>query len=268
MNRLREAAGMTIEQAAGAAGISTSHLSRIERAQVGVRVPVVKALLATYGADAETTGYLIEVAKEASQRGWWHPYAGTIPEGYATYIGFEADAEQIWNFDASTLPGLLQTEEYARAMFQRGPLGLPDDEITRRVEVRMQRQAILIRPNPPKVWIVLDEAVIRRPVGGRATFAEQLMKVVELASLPHVDIQVMPFAVGAHPGTPGSFIVLRFADVADPAVVYIETLAGDLFPESQDDVSRAILTFDRLRALALGPDESVALIREAAKEIT
>jgi transcriptional regulator with XRE-family HTH domain len=253
MNRLREAAGMTIEQAAGAAGISTSHLSRIERAQVGVRVPVVKALLATYGADAETTGYLIEVAKEASQRGWWHPYAGTIPEGYATYIGFEADAEQIWNFDASTLPGLLQTEEYARAMFQRGPLGLPDDEITRRVEVRMQRQAILIRPNPPTVGIVL---------------AEQLMKVVELASLPHVDIQVMPFAVGAHPGTPGSFIVLRFADVADPAVVYIETLAGDLFPESQDDVSRAILTFDRLRALALGPDESVALIREAAKEIT
>jgi transcriptional regulator with XRE-family HTH domain len=266
MSRLREAAGMTIEQAASTAGISASHLSRIERAHVGVRVPVVKALLATYGADAETTGYLIEVAKEASQRGWWHPYAGTIPEGYATYIGFEADAEQIWNFDASTMPGLLQTEAYARAMFQRGWLGLPDEEITRRVEVRMQRQAILTRLDPPKVWFILDEAVIRRPVGGRGIFADQLLKVGEIASLPHVDIQVMPFAVGAHPGTPGAFVVLQF--MADPAVVYIETMAGDLFPESQDDVSRAILTFDRLRALALGPDESVAMIREAAKEIS
>src|SRR5947207_14188691 len=114
--RLRDAAGMTIEQAAGVVGISSSHLSRVEREQVGVRLPVVKVLLSTYSADATTTKYLTAVAKEASIRGWWHKYVGSIPEQYATYIGFEAEAEQIWSYDASTMPGLLQTEDYARAM--------------------------------------------------------------------------------------------------------------------------------------------------------
>lgn len=265
--RLREAANMTIEQAATSAGISMSHLSRVERAQVGVRLPVVKMLLATYGADVETSAYLTEVAKAASQRGWWHKYVGSIPEQYATYIGFEAEADQIWSYDASTMPGLLQTEAYARAMFQGGATRYSDDEISRRVEVRVQRQEILTRDDPPKVWIVLDEAVIRRQVGGPATLYDQLSHIAEVAALPHVDIQVMPFAVGAHPGTPGSFIVLRFAEPTDPPVVYIETMAGDLYPESQADINSAILAFDRLRAMALSPDDSTALIRQVAKEL-
>lgn len=262
--RLREAAGLTIEQAAGSAGISMSHLSRVERAHVGVRLPVVKVLLGTYGADADTIAYLVGVAKEASQRGWWHQYVGSIPAQYATYIGFESEAAQIWSFDANTMPGLLQTEAYARAMFQGGASRFSDEEITRRVEVRVQRQAMLTRDDPPKVWIVMDEAVIRRQVGGHATLKDQLDHIAEVATLPHVDIQMLPFAVGAHPGTPGSFIVLRFAEPADPPVVYIETMAGDLYPESQDDIGGAILAFDRLRAMALSPDDSIALIREAA----
>lgn len=244
-----------------------SHLSRVERAQVGVRLPVVKVLLATYGADAETTAYLTGVAKEASRRGWWHRYVGAIPEQYATYIGFEAEAEQIWSYDANTMPGLLQTEDYARAMFQGGASRFAEDEIARRVEVRVQRQAILTREGPPKVWIVLDEAVIRRQVGGPATLADQLRHVVEVAVLPHVDVQVLPFALGAHPGTPGSFVVLRFSEPTDPPVVYIETMAGDLYPESQEDINGAILAFDRLRAMALSPSDSIAMIRKVAKEL-
>jgi len=266
--RLRDAAGMTLEQAATAAGISSSHLSRVERALVGVRTPVVKVLLAAYGADAETTSHLVEVAKDASQRGWWHKYVGSIQEKYATYIGFEAEADQIWSFNASIMPGLLQTEAYARAMFQGGAARFSEEEIDRRVEVRLRRQQLLTRKDPPGVWIVLDESVIRRQVGGPGTLAAQLQHIVDQAALPHVDIQVMPFAVGAHPGTPGSFIVLRFSEPADPAVVYIETMAGDLYPESQEHIDGSILAFDRLRAMALSPDDSTALIRKAVKELT
>jgi transcriptional regulator with XRE-family HTH domain len=257
---------MTMEQAAAQADISMSHLSRVERAQVGVRLPVVKVLLAAYGADAETVDYLSGVAREASQRGWWHQYAGSIPAQYATYIGFEAEADQIWSFDAITMPGLLQTEAYARAMFQGSATRYTEEEIDRRVTVRLQRQAMLTGDDPPKIWFVLDEAAIRRQVGGPATLTEQLERIVEVASLPHVDVQVVPFAVGAHPGTPGSFILLKFADPGDPPVVYIETMAGDLYPED-DDIQAAILAFDRLRAIALSPDDSIALISAVAREL-
>nr|MDT0658635.1 helix-turn-helix transcriptional regulator [Micromonospora sp. DSM 115978] len=265
--RLRETANLKIEHVAESAGISMSHLSRVERAQVGVRLPTVKVLLSTYGADAETTAYLLGIAKEATQKGWWHKYGGSIPQHYATYIGFEAEADQVWSFEAMAVPGLLQTEGYAKAMFQGGSARLTEEEIAKRVEVRLQRQQILRQDDPPRLWFVLDEAVIRRRVGGSETLYGQLDHLVELAKLPQVDIQVMPFTVGAHPGTPGSFIVLRYSEPADLPVVYIETMAGDLYPESEEEVDGVILAFDRLRAMALSPDESVALIQKAAKEL-
>jgi transcriptional regulator with XRE-family HTH domain len=265
--RLREAAGLTIEQAAGAAGISMSHLSRVERAQVGVRVPAVKVLLGAYGVDADTVAHLAGVAKDASQRGWWHQYVGSIPEPYATYIGFEAEATQVWGFDASTMPGLLQTEEYARALIQASAVRFTQEAIDRRVAIRLQRQEILTREDPPRIWAVLDEAVIRRQVGGPATLRDQLDRLVEVAQMPHVDVQVLPFEVGAHASTAGAFIVLRFAEPTDPPVVYIETMAGDLYPERQDDIDHAALAFDRLRATALSPDDSTTLIHKTAKEL-
>ncbi len=266
--RLRDQAGMTIEVAAATVGISASHLSRVERAQVGVRLPVVKVLLSTYQADAATIAYLLEVAKEATTRGWWHKYVGSIPEQYATYIGFEAEAEQIWNFEAAAVPGLLQTADYTRALLQGGTTRLPEDQIAGRVEIRLQRQQLLSTPDPPKMWFVLDESVIRRHVGGPKVLARQLEHLAEVAALPHVDVQIMPFAVGAHPGTPGSFVVLKFHEPTDQPVVYIETMAGDLYPESQKDITGVILAFDRLRAMALGPDDSAKLIQRAAKELS
>lgn len=266
--RLRDEAGMTIEHAAAVVGISTSHLSRVERAQVGVRLPVVKLLLSTYNADAATSAYLTEVAKEATTRGWWHKYVGSIPEQYVTYIGFEAEAEQIWNFEASAVPGLLQTLDYTRALLLGGTNRLPEDKIAGRVDIRRQRQELLTQSNPPQLWFVLDESVIRRQVGGPKVLATQLEHIAGMTALPHVDIQVMPFSVGAHPGTPGSFVVLRFAEPTDQPVVYIETMAGDLYPESQKDISGVILAFDRLRAMALSPDDSVKLIQQAARELT
>ena len=265
--RLRDDAGMTIEAASTAVGISASHLSRVERAQVGVRLPVVKLLLSTYSADASTSAYLTDIAKEATVRGWWHTYVGSIPERYATYIGFEADAAQIWNYETATVPGLLQTEAYARAMFHGAATRIADDEISRRVDVRMQRQRLIDQAEPSKLWFVLDEAVIRREVGGPAVLAEQLRHIAEVAALPHVDVQIVPFTAGAHPGTPGSFVVLRFPEPTDPPVVYIETMAGDLYPENRADIDGIMLAFDRLRAVALGPDASTEMIREAAREL-
>ncbi len=266
--RLRDEAGLTIEAAAATVGISTSHLSRVERAHVGVRLPVVKLLLSTYNADPGTVAYLTSVAKEATTRGWWHSYAGSIPEQYATYIGFEADASQIWDFETTAIPGLLQTETYAQAMFQNGTSRLSEEEISRRVEVRLERQKILHRTEPPTLWFVLDEAVIRRAVGGPKTLAAQLQHLADVAALPHVDVQVLPFSVGAHPGAPGSFVVLKFPEASDPPVVYIETMAGDLYPESQADLASVTLAFDRLRAMALSPDDSAALIQKAARELS
>ncbi len=266
LSKLREAIDLTIEDAAASAGISPSHLSRVERAIVGVRVPVVRALLATYGASPSTVAGLVELAQTATQRGWWHRYAGTIPDKYATYIGFESDASRIWNFEVISVPGLLQTEEYTRSMLQGGLARLGEDEIQRRVEVRMRRQAILHRDSPPALWVVLDEAAIRRQVGGAETMAEQLEHLVTVANLPHVDVQVIPFAAGAHPGTPGAFVVLGFADPGDREVVYIETMAGDLYPEVDADVQAAVQAFDRLRAMALSPDDSASMIRDAVKE--
>jgi transcriptional regulator with XRE-family HTH domain len=267
LSRLRDVAGMTIEQAAESAGISMSHLSRVERAMVGVRLPVVKVLMTTYGADADTSARLFKITKEAAQRGWWHRYGGTLPSGYATYIGFESDAEQILCFDTVMVPGLAQTEAYSREIFANGAYGLPDDEIERRVEIRLQRQAILTRDDPPRVWIVLDEAAIRRQVGGPEAFAAQLDHLLDLTKSPHVDVQIIPFVAGAHSGAHGSFTILKFADPTDPPVAHIETLAGDLFPEDAADVNRATMTFDRLRATALSPAESQAVIRKALREL-
>jgi transcriptional regulator with XRE-family HTH domain len=266
--RLRDEAGLTIEAVAATVGISTSHLSRVERALVGVRLPVVKLLLSTYNADQSTTAHLLEVAKESTTRGWWQRYVGSIPEQYTTYIGFEAEAEQIWNFEASTVPGLLQTADYTRALLLGGTSRLSEEAIAGRVEIRRERQELITQADPPQLWFVLDESVVRRAVGGREVLAAQLAHIIDVARLPHVDVQVMPFAVGAHPGTPGSFVVLRFAEPTDQPVVYIETMAGDLYPESQKDIANVILAFDRLRAVALSPDDSVKLIRQAAKELT
>lgn len=267
LRRLRESAGLTIDQAAKAAGISPSHLSRSENAVVGVRVLVVKALLATYGADPATTEYLVSVARDAGQRGWWQNYSGAISEQYVTYISFESEAVAIHNFEATVMPGLLQTPSYNEAMLKGGLTRMTDEEIASRVEVRLARQQILTKDSPPTLWFVLDEATVRRQVGGPKVMAEQLARVVELAALPHVDVQVVPFAVGAHPGTPGSFVALSFAEPTDPTVIYVETIAGDLYPEKESEVQGVMMAFNRLRAMALGPEESVKFILNAAKEL-
>jgi transcriptional regulator with XRE-family HTH domain len=262
---LREQGGLNIEQAANAAGISDSHLSRIERGRVGVRPLTLKALLQAYGAGAEVTARLAQTAADTtkrSDRGWWQPYAAAISEKYATLIAFESEATSIKAFAASFVPGLLQTEDYARALLQRGPVRLKADEITTRVEVRKSRQAIFDQPHPPSAWFIVDEAVLRRRVGGSEVMRGQLLHLIDIASRPDVDLQVIPYSSGAHAGTLGPLVILGFPEGDD--VVYCETYAGDLYPEAVVSYSDV---FNRLAQDALSNDNSSELIRNAAEEI-
>ncbi|MDG4797951.1 helix-turn-helix transcriptional regulator [Micromonospora sp. WMMD1082] len=260
---LRETAGLNIDQAATAAGISDSHLSRIERGRVGVRPLTLKALLQSYGADDEVTERLAKIAADTTKRGdrgWWQPYATAISEKYASLIAFESEAISIKAFGPMIVPGLLQTEDYARALLQRGPVRLKVDEIDTRVEVRTSRQAILDQPNPPNLWFILDEGAIRRLVGGAEVMRGQLLHLVDIAARSNVDLQVIPSSAGAHAGTLGPLVILGFAEGED--VVYCETYAGDLYPEavaSYGDV------FNRLAQDALSADQSIEMLRTAAE---
>lgn len=264
LRRFREQAGLTIERVAETTGKSASHLSRIERAEAGASVATVEQLLMAYKVPADIRDHLLQVAKEANQRGWWQHsrYRDAVVGPYATLIGFESAATSIREFEPTLMPGLLQTEEYARASLQRGPARLLEDEIDARVEVRRQRQAILDRPDPPELWVVLDEAVIRRAVGGPEIMRRQLLHVVDMATRPNIEVHVIPFRAGGHPGTLGPFVVLSFAG-GQSDVVYIESMAGDLYPEHR--LSWYGDVFSRISADALSLVDSVELIQEAAK---
>lgn len=265
LRSLREAAGLTIEGVADSAGISMSHLSRIERGQVGVRRPTLMALLQRYGADAETTDRLVATAAETTKRknrDWWQPYATAISDKYATLMAFETEAMSIRDFAPTVLPGLVQTEEYARASLQRGPVRLTPEAIETRVEARLARQAVLDRPDPPRAWFILDEATLRRPVGGAETMRRQLLHLADLTVRPGVDLQVIPFSAGAHAGPLGPLVILSFAEGED--VVYCETYAADLYPEAVESYGDV---FNRLAQDALSIERSVKLVKRVAEEM-
>ncbi len=262
--RRREAAGFTREEAARQLEWSTSTIFRIETGRSRPQPGNVKVLLELYGVTGPERDGLIRLAREARQPGWWHSFRDVLPNPYEVFIGLEAGAASIRNFEPVVVPGLLQTEEYARQMSRGGPRELDRDDIERRVQVRMERQRILTREDRPRLWAVIDEAVIRRAVGGPEVMAEQLRHLIECAEQGKTTLQVVPFSAGAHAGTTGPFIILDFPEPTDPSVVYVETLAGDLYLEERADVDRYTLAFDRLLAAALHPDDSVRLVQQAA----
>ena len=263
LRRLRDNAEMTLEQASEAAGVSAPYVSRIERAQVAARVTVIKALLEAYAADETTSVELLEIAGEAGRRGWWHRYSrdNLIPPEYASLIGFEVAASEIRTFEPMIIPGLLQTSAYAEARLTSGPVRLTADRIEARVQVRAERQRILDRDDPPVISVVIDEAVIRRKVGDADVMRQQLLHLTAMAERPNVDVQVVPFSEGAYAGT-SPFVILSFAGEDD--VIYLETMAGNIYPESEIAYYRD--TFVRIQQDALSNDRSVDLIRKAAEE--
>ena len=266
LRSLRTASGLTREEVVERTGINSVTMYRIEHARVRPQTRTLRTLLDLYGMERDQQGELVELLRDARERGWLHPYQSELPEQYMTFIGFEGEAESAWNYESLLIPGLLQTEDYARAVIRAGFPTAGRDEIEHRVEVRMARQEVLHGENPLRLWGIADEAALRRQVGGQAVMRAQLGRLMEASELPNITFQVIPFDVGAHAGMPGSFIVLQFAEEAIPDVIYVDSMAGELFLEEDRDVRRYKLIFEHLRAVAVSPDASRRLIASIAAE--
>ncbi len=265
---LRAAASLTREEVAERTGINEATLYRIEVAKARPQARTLTALLDLYGVtDTDRRAELAALARKSGEESWLQSFPAELPEPYTTYISFEGEARSLLNYECLFIPGLLQTEDYARAALQRGMPTATSDDIARLVAARMSRQAVLTREPPLRLWTIVDEAALHRPVGGTAVMRTQLEQLTEASHQPHITLQVIPYDVGGHPGMSGSFVVLQFADAPASDVVYIETQAGDLFLESDTDVARFGVIFEHLRALALPPEASQALITSVARDL-
>jgi hypothetical protein len=202
----------------------------------------------------------------ARRKGWWHTYGRMLPTWFEAYLGLEGEAVRIRDFQALVIPGLLQTEDYARAVLRASPYAGPAENIDRQVALRMDRQAVLDRANPPDLWVVLSESILRVQVGGASVMRAQLRRLIDIAERANVTLQVLPFTTAAHVHPISAYTILEFPAAADPAVVYLEHLTGSLFLESEDEVRRYKMVFDHLRAEALGTGQSVDLIARLAAE--
>lgn len=261
----RDGVGLTIEEVAQRLEWSTAKISRIENARVSVLPRDVKFLLGVYGVEesGEEWETLLTLARESRQKGWWYAYGDAIPEGFETYVGLEADATTLRTYESEYVPGLLQTEDYARAVMRATMLTASDEEIERHVAVRIVRQERLAEPGAPEIWAVVSEAVIRRVVSGEPVMRAQLSRLVEASKQPNVTLQVLPFSVGAHAGMDGAFMILGFPAPADPDVTYVHYYTGTLYLEKPEDLARYTLMFDHLRAAALPVGQSRDVIARA-----
>ncbi|MFE0023863.1 helix-turn-helix domain-containing protein [Amycolatopsis sp. NPDC059021] len=261
LRRFREAADLTIDEVGEKLECSASKISRIETGHVGVTPRDARDMLALYGITGDEQEVLVQLAREARKRGWWHAYNEVFT---GTFVGLEADASSLRAFQALLVPGLLQTERYARAVIRAMRPDAEEAELRRRVAARMARQELFADASPPEYWAVIDEAVLHRVVDSAEVMAEQLYRMVSLAGRPNVTIQVVPFGTGAHPGMEGPFLIMGFPEQADADVVYVDSTSSGLYLEEPPDVRRYALMFDHLRAAALKPDDSVEVIAEAA----
>jgi len=259
----RQKAELTQDQVASALDWSLSKVIRIEAGSVGISTTDLKALLGVYGIDdQEHIDKLVALGKAARERGWWSNYRDVLSTELLQLIEYESAAVITRNFEPLLVPGLLQTEEYARAIL---PDHAPTDNVEGLVKIRMKRQELLDRPDGPLLFFILDEAVIRRLVGGKDAMRRQLLRLIELGRRPNVTIEVVPFSAGAHPGLRGPFVVLEFPAPEDDDVLYLENSGGDLISrEEPDQVLPYREVFEQLREISLGPAGSAEYLREVA----
>ena len=267
LRRLREAARLTCEEVADHLECSASKISRVETGRVSVSPRDVRDMLELYGVPVAQRESLVQLARDSRQKGWWHAYSDTMQPQFATYVGLESAASEIRIYEVSLIPGLLQTEDYARVVIRSGMMNCPSEDVERQVQLRMARQPAITREDPPKVWAVLDEAALRRQVGGAGLMRLQLEHLLAQAALPNVAVQVIPFGGGAHPAMGRPFIILVFPERVDTDVVYLEDLTSALYLEDVAEVDRYNVFFNHLRATALSFEDSSALITSVLKEM-
>ncbi|MFD0278785.1 helix-turn-helix domain-containing protein [Kitasatospora sp. NPDC127111] len=266
LRRLRERAGLQAKTAADTLRFSATKISRIESGQTTLKESDVRAMLELYGVtDEAELRQFISLTRRSTQRGWWHDYGDALPDWFQTYVGMEADASGIRAYETELVPGLFQTPDYARALFQIAPSGHTAEEIERRVKLRIQRQEVFKRPDPPTVRAILNESVLRRPVGGAETMRGQIKHLIELAGNSSVTVQILPFSAGTHASMSMAFHILSFADVPGD-IVYVEALTSSLYIEKESDIARHERVFNQLAAAAMSADDSLSWMHELVTE--
>ena len=265
LKRLREAAGLTQEDVAEQLEWHPTKVMRIETGRTAPHPNDVRLMVEVYGVtDRDQVMALVKLARDARQQGWWYSYRDVLLNRYDFFIGLESEATSIRGFELAMIPGLLQTEDYARALISEGPQELGPEEVQRRVEVRMARQRVLEKEERPQLWVILDESVIRRVVGGATVMRAQIESLLAAASQGKTTIQVVPYDGGPHPGLAGPFVILGFQEPGEPDIVYLETVGGNLYVDKPEEARLFATAFDHLRAAALSPGDTRAMLRAAA----
>jgi transcriptional regulator with XRE-family HTH domain len=267
LRKLREAKNVTREEAGHLIRGSESKISRMELGRVGFKERDVADLLTLYGVvDQQARSAVLDLVSTANEPGWWHRFNDLLPTWFQAYVGLEEASARIRTYEVQFVPGLLQTKEYARAVVTAGSAGIAAEEIARRVDLRLERQRIFDKPDGPVFWAVIDEAALRRPIGGVEVMRAQLEHLIDLMRQSSITIQVMPFSFGGHSAEGGAFSILRFPDRDLPDVVYVEQLASALYLDKREDVDRYTEVMERLCAVSTTPDETIELLRTIAEE--
>jgi transcriptional regulator with XRE-family HTH domain len=267
LRRLRTEKGITREEAADAIRASAWKIHRLENGQVGYKDRDLVDLLGLYGiTDQQEIAALLELAREANSPGWWFRYGDVVPPWFRAYMDLEAAATLIRAYEGQLVPGLLQTADYARATIAGMLLPQAPEEVERRVTLKLVRQQILEDPDGPRLWAVVDEAALRRPVGGTQVMRGQLERLIDATRLANVVLQVLRLSVAVHPAMTGAFSILRFADQELPDVVYVEQLTNALYLDKLDDVNQYLQVMDNISTRAAPPDQTVDILQELLKD--
>ncbi|MEW2287687.1 helix-turn-helix transcriptional regulator [Streptomyces sp. NPDC047841] len=264
LQELREAAGLSREEAARVLRVASATVRRMEMAEVALKIPYVQVLVTTYGVPEEEADAFVRLAEEANQPGWWQRFHDVLPDWFSLYVSLEGAARVIRSYEPHFVPGLLQTEEYARAVLEAGTIGQSaPGTVERHVSLRMERQRLLEREDPPHLWVIMDETVLRRPVSVRPeVLRDQLDRLLEYAGRDRVTLQIAEFAAGPHPGTYAPFTLFRFAEPELPDMVFTEYLTGALYLDSRQEVAAHLEVLDHMTARAASAQRTLKLLRE------
>lgn len=263
---VREKAGFSFEEAAKALHVNQTTVRRMEKAEVGLKLPYVEKLLHTYGVPQPEVDAFLELTEEANQPGWWHRFRDVLPDWFSLYVSLEGEASLIRAYEPHFVPGLLQTPRYAHALLGIGFPHATTEQLDRRVALRMERQTLLSRPDAPRLWAVVDETVLRRPVGDADVMRAQIDHLLEVTRMPNVTLQIAPFAAGPHPGMFGPFQLFRFSIPELPDVIYVENLTSASYFDERAEVAAYLEALDRMSTQAAPASRTEALLGDLRKE--
>ncbi|GAA2630315.1 helix-turn-helix transcriptional regulator [Streptomyces vastus] len=264
---LRLSAGVTLDEAAKALRVKPLTIRRLEKAEVSLKILYVELLLQTYGVGRQEIDEFIELAEQANRPGWWHRYRDVLPGWFTAYVSLESGARTLRTYEPHYVTGLLQTHAYARAVLRAGFPNDSDEELERRVDLRLRRQSLLTKPAAPTLWVVMEEAVLHRVVGGPEVMREQIDGLLAAAELDHVSLDIVPFSAGAHTGAFAPFTYFRFEEPELPDIVYTELLSGSVYLDQRSDVVAHLEAHNRM-SLLTSTTESKALLNRMRKEYT